>query len=416
MTVERGKRRDESGPKSKLESNGSCSPATQYRLTILRSISEVTATEWNLLARQGSASPFLEHDWLRCLEDSGCACQESGWLPYHMAVRDINSKKLVAAAPTYIKLRDSSGEFVFDSQFAEFAYSLGVPYFPKMLVGVPFTPASGRRLLTRSDDERVALVEFLAKGIIDLSEQMGLQSVHINFLEHEEVAILESCDTPWIWRLGVQYQWVNKGYDSFDDFLQKQFNSKKRIKLRRERTKVKELGIKMRILAGEDISASKVRSMFRIYVAGIEKQVFWGRQYLNRGFFDLLSECPAFRKHLLFIEAVDEISGSVIAGTFNVLSQSTFYGRYWGSPQEIESGAPIPNLHFETCYYSAIETAIGLGLSRVEPGAGGGESKQPRGFNPTPTYSAHWFADPRLRWAIGRYISEERHAIQPLIS
>lgn len=400
--------------RNKLGNKEEAASEARYHLATAQAISEIDIDEWNFLARQGSACPFLEHDWLRCLEESGAACRESGWLPYHITLRD-DSGKLVAAAPTYIKLRDSSGEFVFDSQFAEAAYSIGVQYFPKLLVGIPFTPATGRRLLTYSDDHRDALIQTLGNGILQLCQSMGLQSAHVNFLESDEASALESCGRQWIRRLGVQYHWENKEYESFDDFMRAQFNSKKRIKMNRERSKVRERGIKMRVITGDEILPNDVRSMFRIYAAGIDKQIFWGRQYLNQRFFDLLSECLSFRKHLLFVEAIDE-NGFVLAGTFNVVSQDVFYGRYWGSPAEIASGEAIPNLHFETCYYTAIDAAIDLGISRIEPGAGGGDSKGPRGFDAKPTFSAHWFANNQLRQAIAVYALQEHVAIESLLT
>jgi uncharacterized protein len=386
----------------------------EYQIEIVRAVAEFDAAEWNTLARQGTCCPFLEHDFLRCLEESGSASADTGWIPRHLALRSTDSSgTLLAVAPSFVKLH-SMGEFVFDTNFADASYAIGAPYYPKLLVGVPFTPASGRRILTVDDDRREVLLRLFARALVRVCQAMELSSVHVNFCEEDEAAVFASCG--FLHRLGLQFHWRNRSdYTSFDDFLHARFNSKKRTKLKRERAKVAQCGTEITVLAGDAIAASDVVDVgYQVYAAGIEKQVVYGRQYLNQDFFRLLSECAFFRRHVLLVVARDAADGSLVAGTFNIVGgcDTTFYGRYWGSPREMSGAAAVPGLHFECCYYTAIDYAIEHGLARIEPGAGGGESKNPRGFDPATTHSLHWFANPELRRAVGHYLSAEREHIE----
>lgn len=354
------------------------------------------------------------------MEESGSASRETGWAPQHLGLRRAETDELLAVAPAYAKTH-SLGEFVFDQNFAEASHSIGRPYYPKMLVGVPFTPATGRRVLTADEANRPQYLALMAKAILQVCEACGMGSAHVNFCEDDEVAALKKYG--YCHRLGLQYQWRNcekASYKCFDDFLRARFPSKKRIKLKRERAKVRECGVELAVLAGDTLSAEDVVDVgYEVYVAGIDKQWLYGRQYLNRRFFELLSECTEFsRNHIVIVSARDERDNSLIAGTFNIVGGkdantglATFYGRYWGSPREISGAPPVRGLHFEACYYSAIEYAIEAGIGRIEPGAGGGESKSPRGFDATVTSSCHFFMEPELRRAIGVYIDSERRYI-----
>lgn len=356
------------------------------------------------------------------MEESGSASQETGWTPQHLALRRADSEELLAVAPAYAKMH-SLGEFVFDQNFADASHSLGRPYYPKLLVGVPFTPATGRRVLTADADaaHRPQYLALLAKAIVQVCDAKGMGSAHVNFCEEDEVAAFK--EHGYCHRLGLQYQWSNckdGSYACFDDFLNARFPSKKRIKLKRERAKVRECGVELAVLAGDTLSAADVLDVgYEVYVAGIDKQWLYGRQYLNRRFFELLSECTEFvDNNIVLVTARDESDKSLIAGTFNIVGGkdadtglATFYGRYWGSPREMSGAPAVRGLHFEACYYQSIEYAIKAGIGRVEPGAGGGESKNPRGFEATATSSCHFFREPELRRAIGVYIESERSYI-----
>lgn len=188
--------------------------------------------EWNLFARQGSSSPFLEYTWLSALEEGACVTQDSGWIPRHLALRDPSTSTLLALAPSYVKL-NSLGEFVFDQNFADASYSVGEPYYPKLLIGIPFTPAGGRRILTISDERRPDLLPVFARAVVQLCGTMELSSAHVNFCEKDEAQAFAAAG--YFHRLGVQYHWSNEGFQDFDHFLMEKFKSKKRITLKRER-------------------------------------------------------------------------------------------------------------------------------------------------------------------------------------
>lgn len=352
------------------------------------------------------------------MEESQSASKGNGWIPQHLVLRSASSEEILAVAPAYAKT-NSLGEFVFDTQFAEFChYATENTYYPKLLLGIPFTPATGRRILTRDDESRELYLKLVAKVIMEVCESMNYSSAHINFCEEDEVTVFTKCG--YFHRIGLQHHWRNSNdspYDDFDSFLKSRFPSKKRIKLKRERTKVREHGVDLSVLSANTLTAADIVDVgYKVYVAGIEKQWLYGRQYLNRSFFTLLAECSEFVKNnVVLVAARDEADGTLIAGTFNVVGGKDpesglpiFYGRYWGSPREMSGAPPIRGLHFETCFYQSIEYAIKNGIGRIEPGAGGGESKGPRGFDATSTSSLHFFVDPQLRRAIGSYIESEK--------
>jgi hypothetical protein len=354
----------------------------------LASVRELRAAEWNALV--GDESPFLEWEWLASLEEAGCVGGRSGWEPRPLVVRERG--RLVAAVPLYAKTH-SEGEFVFDWGWADAAERAGIAYYPKLLVGVPFTPASGARFLVAAEEDRAAWVARLAGALVEICRETDLSGVHVNFCREDEIAPLRA--SGFDLRVGVQYHWRNAGYTEFGDWLAR-FRSKRRNQIKRERREVAESGVVVETFAGEAIPDALFEPMFRFYLATVRGRV-WGRQYLNRRFFELLRE--RFKSRLCFVVA--RAGDEPIAGTFNVCKGDVLWGRYWGATREVR------NLHFEVCYYAAVEHCIANGISRFEPGAGG-DYKQMRGFDGEPTWSLHWLAEPRLRDAVARFLAEER--------
>jgi predicted N-acyltransferase len=358
-------------------------------------VREVPAAEWNALV--GAGSPFLEWEWLASLEDAGCVGPETGWAPRPLLLREAG--RLVAACPLYLK-GHSEGEFVFDWGWADAAERAGIAYYPKLLVGVPFTPVAGARLLTAPGEDRPLRVRQLAAALAELCAGNRLSGAHVNFCgEDERDALAEAGFLP---RLGFQYHWRNAGFARFDDWLAA-LRSKRRNQVRREQRALEEQGLAIERLVGDAIPDALIRPMFEIYLTTIRGNP-WGRQYLNARFFELLAE--RFRSRLCFVVA--RAGRELVAGTLNVQKGDALYGRYWGALR------PLRHLHFNVCYYAGIAHCIEHGLARFEPGAGG-EYKQLRGFDATPTWSCHWLSDLRLRRAVERFLERERaeagHAI-----
>ena len=362
------------------------------RLEVKERIAEVSPKDWNALV--GDGSPFLEWEWLASLEEASCVTARTGWLPQHLTLWE--GKELVGACPLYVKAH-SMGEFVFDHGWAEAAERSGIAYYPKLLVAVPFTPASGARLLSRSPADRSGVIRALGEGLKQICRQNDFSSVHVNFCLPDEVEGLSSVGFEH--RAGYQYQWENPGWRSFEEYLAA-LKSKRRTQVRRERREIAEQGIELEVLAGDEIPDALFPLMFRLYHSTIDK-LYWGRQYLNRTLFDLLRE--RWKQRLCFVVA--RRGGSIIAGTFNVRKRDVLYGRYWGSFEEIRF------LHFDVCYYAAIEYCLETGIRRFEPGAGG-EFKHLRGFDARPTDSMHYLADPRLARAVADYLARERDAVE----
>jgi predicted N-acyltransferase len=364
----------------------------QIVLRIVRKISEVERARWDGLA--GTASPFLKWDWLDSLEQSGCVNEETGWVPHHVVVE--NGDALVAACPMYLKLH-SMGEFIFDYEWAEAAHRAGIQYYPKMLVGVPFTPATGHRFLTAQGEDRPQLIRFMGQALAKIAADNKISSVHVNFCLADERESLEQVG--FFPRVGIQYHWQNRNFASFDDYLNS-FRSDRRNKVKRERREVAQRGIAIRAYEGTDLMQNHVRTMFRLYKGHVDR-LYYGRQYLTQDFFDELHR--RFASHLCLILA--ERDGKFIAGTFNVRDDTALYGRYWGAFEE------HPFLHFNVCYYSAIEHSINLGLQRFEAGAGG-SFKQLRGLDPEHTTSVHYIVDGKFRRAVERFLNQEREMIR----
>jgi uncharacterized protein len=357
-------------------------------LELLGGVREVPREAWDALV--GQESPFLEWDWLASLEESGAVGSETGWAPRPLVARE--SGQLVAACPLYVK-GHSEGEFVFDWSWADAALRAGLEYYPKLLVGVPFTPVTGGRLLTAPGRDRPALLRDLARALEEICLRHDLSGVHVNFCRDDERRALEA--EGFLSRLGFQYHWRNRGFADFEGYLGS-LRSKRRNQVRRERRELEAEGVEIEHLCGDAIPDDLFDPMYGIYTSTLAKNP-WGRHYLNRRFFELLRQ--RFRPRLCFVVA--RRAGAIVAGALNVQKGDALYGRYWGCFEEIR------HLHFGVCYYAGIAHCIEARLARFEPGAGGAY-KQLRGFDAVPTWSAHFLADRRLAAAVGRFLEAER--------
>src|ERR1043166_2953342 len=366
--------------------------AENLNIRILRKISDVPQGEWARLVDE--SSPFLKWDWLDSLEQTGCVNEKTGWSPHHLVAE--MGKEIVAGCPMYLKLH-SMGEFVFDYEWAEAAQRLGIRYYPKMLVGVPFTPVTGPRFLVAGGQDRPALIRLLGQALATIASENEISSVHVNFCLDDEINALE--EVGFLRRNGLQFHWQNRGFSSFDDYLAS-FRSDRRNKIKRERREMAVRGITIRAFEGDELTLQHMRTMFRLYKGHVDR-LYYGRQYLTREFFDDLQRRLA--PHLCLMLA--EREGKIVAGTFNIRDDTAMYGRYWGCFEE------HPFLHFNVCYYSAIEHSIRTGLERFEAGAGG-SFKQLRGLEPEHTTSMHYIVDGRLRRAVERFVTQERQMIQ----
>jgi predicted N-acyltransferase len=370
-------------------------PATTLQVKVIESLQEVNPAEWDALV--GDASPFLEWGWLSSMEESRCVVPKTGWQPQHLAVYD--GQRLIAACPLYLK-GHSMGEFVFDHGWADAAQQAGIEYYPKMLVAAPFTPATGIRFLTAPGSDRRSLIQLLGKTLQQICRQNEFSSVHVNFCLPDEAEALG--EIGYLKRMGLQYQWLNYEYKTFDDYLA-HFRNKRRNQIKREMREMDQLGVTIEAHSGEEITDELFPYMYQLYKAHIDK-LYWGRQYLRAEFFDLLAE--RFRKNLCFVVA--RYRGEVIAGTINVQKSGVMYGRYWGCFRELR------HLHFNVCYYAAIAHCIRNGMVRFEPGAGG-DFKRLRGFDPQPTISMHFMAEPRFAEAVSRFLERERDQVDHTI-
>lgn len=355
-------------------------------------VAGVRKEDWDALAE--GASPFLAWDFLAALEETGCVGERTGWLPRPLVATD-DAGEVVAACPLYLK-GHSEGEFVFDWGWADAAERAGIRYYPKLLVGAPFTPVTGGRFLTRPGlprKERKGWVGALAAGLVELCTENDFSGVHVNFCRPDELGVLQKAG--FMPRVGMQYHWTNEGYRDFEDYLAR-FRSKRRNQIRRELRGVAEAGVRVETAVGGAIPEAWFDVMFEFYRTNVDRH-YYGRRYLNREFFDALR--ARFRDRLCFVVAL--AGDEPIAGTLNVQEGDALYGRYWGCLRDVRY------LHFTVCYYEAIRHCIEAGIGRFEPGAGG-DYKQLRGFDATPTLSAHWLADPRLAGAVGDYLERER--------
>ncbi len=358
---------------------------------MLSGLRDVAPAAWNDLVGE-DGSPFLEWDWLAALEEAGTVTPETGWLPQHLTLWD--GAQLIGACPMYVK-GHSMGEFVFDQGWATAAQRAGIPYYPKLLVAVPFTPAAGARFLA-APGAHTLVADALGGVIEDVCAREGLSSAHVNFCTAADATALEA--RGWLRRTGYQYQWSNDGFASFDDYLSS-LRSKRRNQVRREQRELAAQGVEIVAYVGDDVPESLIPTMYRLYRSTVDQNA-WGQRYLNRRFFELAVE--RCRRNLCWIVARQ--GGAVIAGTFNVQKAGALYGRYWGALR------PLRHLHFNVCYYAAIDHCIRAGLSRFEPGAGG-EFKHLRGFDARVTESMHHLVDPRFRSAVADYLERERAVV-----
>ena len=337
-------------------------------------------------------NPFISYDFLHALEESGSATGRTGWQARHL-VLDGEDGKPVGIVPCYQKPH-SMGEYVFDQGWADAYERAGGNYYPKLQVSVPFTPATGRRLLTRADAPPAAR-ELLVAGPLEPCRQLRTSSIHATFLEEPDADLFD--DSGFLARMDQQFHFINEGYRDFEDFLDA-LASRKRKTIRRERREALAGGITVEHLTGSTITEADWDVFFSFYMdTGSRK---WGRPYLNRRFFSLLGERMADRVLLILARR----DGIPIAGALNLIGSDALYGRYWGASED------VPFLHFEICYHQAVDWAIAHGLPRVEAGAQG-EHKLARGYRPIVTRSAHFIADHGLRRAVADYLSREREAV-----
>jgi predicted N-acyltransferase len=368
--------------------------ATEHppKARVLGSISEIDAAGWNACT---AGDPFVSHEFLRALEDSGSAVPEHGWIPRHIVLED--TRGVVAAAPAYLKTH-SYGEYVFDFAWAEAHARLGVDYYPKLQCCVPFTPATGPRLLVRPDADATQFRRMLVSALIEVARYERASSLHITFPRPEEAR--QGAALGLLARSGIQYHWHNRGYRTFDDFLDTLLGRKRRVLVRERRDANASVAIETR--RGEAIGGDEWNVFYGFYRDTIERK--WGQAYLTRDFFDALGATLGDRVALM----VAKQDGRTVAAALNLLGPDVLFGRYWGASVD------IPFLHFELCYYRAIELAIELGLSRVEAGAQG-EHKIARGYVPVETHSLHAIVEPRLAAAIGDFVVREREAVHATI-
>jgi uncharacterized protein len=371
------------------------SSSSDATVTLVPSIAEVDAAQWDACANPDPATfnPFVSHAFLRALEDSRTVGRTTGWLPRHLVLEDEDGK-VAAAAPAYVKSH-SQGEYVFDHSWAEAFVQAGGRYYPKLQIAVPFTPVPGPRLLVKPGPKAIADEELLASAAIEVARQGGLSSIHLTFLAADTAARLRALG--FLTRIGQQFHWQNRGYASFDDFLAT-LTSRKRKAVRKEREAALAPGIEIEHLTGPAITEAHWDAMFAFYTDTGNRK--WGRPYLNRAFFSELGRIMPERTLLVMAKR----DGRYIAGALNLIGGDCLYGRYWGAIEH------HPALHFEVCYYQAIEFAIASGLARVEAGAQG-EHKLARGYLPVETYSAHWISDPGLRRAVERFLVRESEMV-----
>ncbi len=362
------------------------------QITVIDSIAAVPADQWDALAPLSGArplDPFTTHRFLHALEASGSVGGRSGWQPQHLLARDAEGR-LVGAAPFYVKSH-SQGEYIFDHAFADAWARAGGRYYPKLQSAVPFTPATGRRFLG-AERARGPLMQAMQRA----AAQNGLSSAHVTFCTGEEARA--GAEAGFLHRVTQQYHWQDAGYGDFEGFLAS-LSSRKRKAIRKERATAQAFGGTIRLLTGDDLRPEHWDAFWVFYQdTGSRK---WGRPYLTRGFFDAVQD--SMRDDTLLILA--ERDGRPVAGALNFIGAETLYGRYWGCVED------HPCLHFELCYYQAIDWALAHGLRRVEAGAQG-EHKLARGYLPVPVHSLHWFSDARFMRAVADYLEAEGAAVR----
>lgn len=356
-------------------------------LQVYPRIAEIGQAAWDSCA--GDENPFVSYAFLSALEDSGSVGKRTGWHPRYAVLQDAEGA-VAAVAPAYAKT-NSYGEYVFDHAWANALERAGGNYYPKLQVAVPFSPVPGPRFLSRAGLPAAAM----AAGLEQLAEELDCSSVHATFCTGAEWEQLG--EAGWLRRLGTQFHWENNGYRSFEDFLAA-LSSRKRKVIKRERRDAQE-GLTFKALSGAALTPEMWKIFYKFYTSTVDRK--WGGAYLTPQFFPLLGERLGDKIVLMIAER----DGKPIAGALNLRSRDVLYGRNWGCIED------VPFLHFELCYYQAIDYAIAQGLARVEAGAQG-EHKIQRGYLPKPTYSAHWIRHPGLRRAVAEFLAAERPGME----
>jgi hypothetical protein len=373
----------------------SSAATADLRIVIADDLGGVTAAQWNALG--AAPYPFLRYEFLRALEIEGCVGERFGWLPRHLLA--YAGTQLIGAAPLYLKL-NSYGEFVFDWSWADAYRRAGLAYYPKLVSAAPYTPATGPKLLAAEGIDRSAVRRALADAALALAQDLGVSSLHWLFGPEEETDWL--VERGYLRRTGCQFHWTNAGWGDFDQFLEA-FSAEKRKKVKRERRRVAEQGIRFRVLRGGDVSAGEWRLFHALYADTFHRR--GGVPTLSLGFFERIAQ--AMPDSVLLVLATN--GQEPVAAAFSLVGAKTLYGRHWGCRDTYHS------LHFEACYYQGIDYCLATGLARFEPGAQG-EHKLSRGFLPTPTGSAHWIAEPRFAEAIAGFLRLEGEAMQDYLA
>jgi predicted N-acyltransferase len=358
-------------------------------LKLHEQISAIDAAAWDACA--GADNPFISYAFLRALEESGSVGADTGWRPQYLSMHD-KAGQVAAVAPLYAKLH-SYGEYVFDQSWAEAFENAGGTYYPKLQISVPFSPVPGARLLRHP--QGILTTAMIGDALIDLCKKSRMSSVHITFCTEREW--IELGQSGWLQRLGMQFHWHNNGYKNFDDFLAT-MSSRHRKSIKRERRDANACGLTFHILRSDDIKSVHWDAFYRFYQATSDRK--WGSAYLTREFFTLLSQNLGDKIVLMMAEQ----GGAWVAGALNLMGGDTLYGRNWGCV------GSWPFLHFELCYYRAIDFAIEHGLARVEAGAQG-DHKIQRGYVPVSTYSAHWIAHEPFARAVDDFLQRERRTL-----
>jgi uncharacterized protein len=354
-------------------------------------IADIPAGAWDACA--GDGNPSVSHAFLSALEESGSTTARTGWAPQHLALADPDGA-IIGAVPLYAK-NHSYGEYIFDYGWADAYERAGRRYYPKLLCAAPFTPVPGPRLMLRPGAPPETRAHLIA-AMIELAKQRQISSLHVNFPERTDIQALT--EAGFLHRVGQQFHWTNDGYRDFDDFLAA-LNSRKRKAVKKERREALASGLEIEILTGPDLKPRHWDAFYEFYLATSDRK--WGSAYLNRRFFAMIGE----RMPEKIVLVMARRGANYVAGAFNLLGKDTIYGRNWGSYGDYKF------LHFECCYYQAIEFAITHGLKRVEAGAQGPHKLQ-RGYLPTPTYSAHWIPDPAFRRAVAQFLIRERDMVE----
>lgn len=367
-----------------------------FQITVHDGIADIGQAAWDACA-DPTGDPFVSYAFLHACEGSGSAVPSQGWGPRHLALRG-EDDAVLGVMPLYLK-GHSQGEYVFDHSWADAYERAGGRYYPKLLGAVPFTPATGPRFLAHPDADLATVRQALIQGALTLTERLGVSSLHVNFPTEPDWRAMTEAGL--LARQDMQFIWRNDGYRTFDDFLGA-LSSNRRKTIRRERRDA-QAGLDIRILTGADLTEDAWDAFFAFYMDTGDRK--WGRPYLTRAFFSMVGQTLANRIALVMAYR----DGAPIAGALNFIGRDALYGRQWGTLDD------VPFLHFELCYYQAIEFAISRGLSRVEAGAQG-EHKIARGYLPSPVYSSHFIADTALRGPVAQYLRREGPAVEAEIA